>query len=65
MLHKKFNQETYLIKYEIDSCERKSLFTFLKFLKTFKAVLKNNLQTQSPQQNKKDVLTAAAYFKVS
>ena len=38
---------------------------FLKFLKTFKAVLKNNLWTQSLQQNKKDVLTTAAYFKVS
>ena len=30
-----------------------------------KAAHKNNPRAQSPQQNKKAVLTAAAYFKVS
>ena len=37
----------------------------LKFLKTFKALNKNNPRTHSPQQNKKAVLTTGAYFKVS
>ena len=36
----------------------------LNYLKVFKAVPKNNLRTHSPQQNKKAVLTIAAYFKV-
>ena len=30
----------------------------------FKAVHKNNPRTHSPQQNKKALLTAAAYFKI-
>ena len=37
----------------------------LNYLKVFKAVHKNNPRTHSPQQNKKAVLTAAAYFKIS
>ena len=37
----------------------------LDYLKTFKAVHKNNPLTHSSQQNKKAVLTTAAYFKVS
>ena len=35
-----------------------------KLFKKFKEVHKNKSQTHSPQQNKKTVLTAAAYFKV-
>ena len=37
----------------------------MNYLKTSKAVHKNNPQTYSPKQNKKAILTAAAYFKVS
>ena len=37
----------------------------LNYLKTFKAVHKNIPRTHSFQQNKKAVLTTAAYFKVS
>ena len=37
----------------------------LDYLKTFKAVRKNNSWTHSPQQNKKTVLMTTAYLKVS
>ena len=37
----------------------------MNYLKTSKAVHKNNPQTYSPKQNKKAILTTAAYFKVS
>ena len=37
----------------------------LNYLKTFKAMQKNNPRTHSPQQYKKAVLAAAAYFKAS
>ena len=37
----------------------------LHYLKTFKAVLKNNLWTHPTQQNKEAILTTAAYFQVS
>ena len=37
----------------------------LNYLKTFKAVHKNNPRTHSPQENEIDWLRAAAYFKVS
>ena len=53
-LMKKFWQLNFLSK-KIGSCERKS----------FMAVLKKNPRTHSPQQNKKAVLTTAAYFKAS
>ena len=36
----------------------------LNYQKTFNAVHKNNPRTHLPQQNKKAVLTTAAYFKV-
>ena len=43
---------------------RKKKFDYvLNYLKTFKALHKNNPRTHSPQQNKKAVLTVAAYFK--
>ena len=45
---------------------RKKEFVYvLNYLKSFKAVRKNNPRTHSLQQNKKAVLMAAAYFKVS
>ena len=44
---------------------KEKVFYILSYLKTFKAVHKNNLRTHSPQENKKAVLTTAAYFKVS
>ena len=45
---------------------KKKFFYVSNYLKTFKAVHKNNPQKHSPQQNKKKVvLTTAAYFKVS
>ena len=44
---------------------KKKFVYVLNYLKTFKAVHKNNPRTHSPQQNKKAVLTIAAYFKVS
>ena len=37
----------------------------MNYLRTSKAVDKNNPQTYSPKQNKKAILTTAAYFKVS
>ena len=37
----------------------------LNYIKTFKAVHKNNPRTYSTQQNKKVVLTTAAYLKAS
>ena len=43
----------------------KEFGSILNYLKTFKAEHKNHPRTHSPQQNKKAVLTAAAYFKVS
>ena len=43
----------------------KKLVYVLSYLKSFKAVHKINPRTQSPQLNKKAVLTTAAYFKVS
>ena len=68
MLHKKkFNQEdlaTYFFKKKTVSCEKVCL-RFISYLKTFKAVHRNNPRTHSPQQNKKAVLRTAAYFKVS
>ena len=43
---------------------RKKKFDYvLNYLKTFKALHKNNPRTHSPQQNKKAVLTVAAYLK--
>ena len=44
---------------------KKKFVYVLNYLKTFKAVPKNNPRTHSSQQNKKAVLTAAAHFKVS
>ena len=44
---------------------KKKVAYVLNYLKTFKAVHKNNPRTHSPQQNKKAELTTAAYFKVS
>ena len=44
---------------------KKKFVYVLNYLKTFEAVHKNNPQTYSPRQNKKIVLTIAAYFKVS
>ena len=43
---------------------KKKFVYVLNYLKTFKAVHKNNPQTHSPQQNITAVLTTAAYFKV-
>ena len=43
----------------------KKFFSVLNYLKLFKAVHKKNSRTHSPQQNKKAVLSTAAYFKVS
>ena len=65
MLHKKLNQdlETQFFNRKIDSCQRKSLF--LNYLKTFKAVRKNNPRMHSLPQNEKGLLTTAVYFKVS
>ena len=37
----------------------------LNYLKTFKTSPRSNLRMQSPQQNKKAVLTKPVYFKVS
>ena len=67
MLHKKkYNQDlaTYFFKKKIVSCEEVCL-RFISYLKTFKAVHRNNPWTHSPQQNKKALLRTAAYFKVS
>ena len=60
MLHKKFSQDlaTWLMW-------NKKFVYVLNYLKIFKAVPKNNPRTHSPKQNKKAVLTTAAYFKVS
>ena len=44
---------------------KEKVFYVLNYLNTFKAVHKNNPQTQSSQQKKKAVLTTAAYFKVT
>ena len=44
--------------------EKKFVY-ILNYLKTFKIVQKNNPRTYSLQQNKKAVLTTAAYYKVS
>ena len=44
---------------------KKKFVYVLNYLKTFEAVHKNNPLTHSPHQNKKIVLTTAAYFKVS
>ena len=45
---------------------RKKNFAYaLNHLRTFKVLRKNNTRTHSPQQNKKAMLTAATYFKVS
>ena len=69
MLHKKFNHSH---KKRKDGLIKK--FWQLNFLskkwvhvkeKSFMAVLKKNPRTHSSQQNKKAVLTTAAYFKVS
>ena len=43
----------------------KNFVYILNYLKILKAVLKNNLRTHSLKQNKKAVLTTAAYFEVS
>ena len=43
---------------------KKKLVYVLNYLKTFKALHKNNPRTNSPQQNKKAVLMTTAYFKV-
>ena len=43
---------------------KKKFFYVLNYLKTFKAVSKNNPRVHSLQQNKKAVLKTAAYFKV-
>ena len=43
---------------------KKSVYV-LNYLKIFKAKHQNNPQILSPQENKKAVLTAAIYFKVS
>ena len=44
---------------------KKKFVYVLNYAKTFNAVHKNNPRTHSPQQNKKAVLTTAAYLKVS
>ena len=44
---------------------KKKFVCVLNYLETFKAVHKNHPRTHSLQQNKKAVLTTAAYFKVS
>ena len=44
---------------------KEKVINVLNYLKTFKAVQKDNSRTHSLQQNKKAVLTTAAYFKVS
>ena len=65
MLHKKFSQEdfaTWFFKQKNWSMWNKK---FVYVLKTFKAMNKNNPRTDSPQQNKKNVLATDAYFKVS
>ena len=69
MLHKKFTRDSanLIFKQKLDSCEIKNFFKVclrFKFLKTFKAVPKNNPWMHSTQQNKKAVMTAA-YVKVS
>ena len=43
---------------------KKKFVYVLNYLKTFKAMHKNNPRTQSPQQNNKAVLKTAAYLKV-
>ena len=43
----------------------KKFVYFTNYLKIFKAVQKNYQRTHSLQQNKKALLTTAAYFKVS
>ena len=43
---------------------KKKFVYVLNYLKTFKAMHKNNPRTQSPQENNKAVLKTAAYFKV-
>ena len=44
---------------------KKKFVFILNYIKTFKTVHKNNPRMHSPQQNKKAVLTKAAYLKVS
>ena len=65
MLHKKFNEEYVIFKQKKMIHVKEKVCLRLKFLKTFKALNKNNPRTHSPQQNKKAVLTTGAYFKVS
>ena len=43
----------------------KKFVYIVNYLKIFKTVHKNNPQMHSAQQNKKAVLTTAAYFKLS
>ena len=43
---------------------KKKFFHILNYLKTFKAVNKNNPRVHSLQEHKNAVLTTAAYFKV-
>ena len=43
----------------------KKFVYFLNYFKINETFHKNNLRTHSPHQNKKAVLKAAAYFKVS
>ena len=64
MLHKKFNQDlpNQFFNQKIDSCEVCLPFELITI---FSAAPKNNPRTHSPQQNKKAVLTTAAYFKVT
>ena len=44
---------------------KKKFVYVLNYLKTFKAVRKNNPRTHSPQHIKKAMLMTATYFKVS
>ena len=66
MLHEKLNQDLRLnfLSKKIIHVKQKVCLHY-KLFKIFKTVHKNNPRTHSPQQNKKVVLTTAAYFKVS
>ena len=65
MFHKKFNQNLATNILSKKLIHLKKNFVCFKLLKNFRAVPKYNPRTHSPQQNKKAVLTTAAYFKVS
>ena len=68
MLQKNFNQDlaSYIfLSKKLIHVNQKVCLRFKLFKKIFKAVYKNNPRTHSLQQNKKALLTPAAYFEVS